>query len=233
MPFNPFQSFGSLSDSDLREYDDTGVVIDSFEATPVVEIVEKRGHVAEDADATLTGVACANAGDLLSKSTHGLQTGQLVEAADFSTGLGDGRYYVIYVSAGTLQLAETLAEAYAGVALAISADGTGGTLTPINPASYRQIVQVQSHMIALDLKASGEVVPNTAGQNVGLAKIGPGEHIPTLANFTTNDEIARFRYDSTKLLLAKQATQSRSPETPTKINIETRFYPKVAKTANA
>lgn len=78
----------------------------------------------------LTGVTAANTGDLFTKANHNLTTGQTVAAASFSAGFVDGTYYVIRVSSSTFQLATSYANALAGTAAAVSADGTGGTITP-------------------------------------------------------------------------------------------------------
>lgn len=78
----------------------------------------------------LTSVTAANSGDLFTKSNHNLVTGQTVTAASFSAGFSDGTYYVIRVSSSTFQLASSYANALAGTAAAVSADGTGGVITP-------------------------------------------------------------------------------------------------------
>lgn len=78
----------------------------------------------------LTGVTAANTGDLFTKANHNLVTGQTVTAASFSAGFSDGTYYVIRVSSSTFQLASSYANAIAGTAAAVSADGTGGVITP-------------------------------------------------------------------------------------------------------
>lgn len=46
MPYDPHSSFGTLCDSDLVEYNDTGVVVTGFDFTPRFEKVEKKGHIA-------------------------------------------------------------------------------------------------------------------------------------------------------------------------------------------
>lgn len=79
----------------------------------------------------LTSVTGANAGDLFTKVAHGLVTGDRVDAASFSAGFTAGKYYVIRASADTFQLAATPALAQAGTATAITADGTGGVITPM------------------------------------------------------------------------------------------------------
>lgn len=78
----------------------------------------------------LTSVTGANSGDLFTKAAHGLVTGQRVTASGFSAGFTAGTYYVIYASSSTFQLASTLVDAKAGTAVAITADGTGGIITP-------------------------------------------------------------------------------------------------------
>jgi hypothetical protein len=78
----------------------------------------------------LTSVTGANTGDLFTKTAHGLVTGDRVTAADFSAGFTAGTYFVIYASSSTFQLATTEALAQAGTATAITADGTGGVITP-------------------------------------------------------------------------------------------------------
>lgn len=79
----------------------------------------------------LTSVTGANSGDLFTKAAHGLSTGQTVTAASFSAGFSDGTYYVIRSSSSTFQLASSYANALAGTAVAITADGTGGVITPV------------------------------------------------------------------------------------------------------
>lgn len=149
MPFDPHGLFGTLNDTDLKEYDDTGVVMTGFDATTRMTKVEKTGHVAAV---------------------------------------------------------------------------TGGT--PV-PASYRQIVQVQTFVVALDLEAKCEVVPSAAGAAVGLAAVSCGEAI-TFANFADGDTIHGFVCDEEKLLLSGEVKQSRSPEKPTEVTIPASYYPRIA-----
>lgn len=80
---------------------------------------------------SLTGVTCANSGDLFTKDGHGLVTGDRVAAASFSAGFSDGTYYVIKVTDNTFQLASTAALAVAGTAVACTDDGTGGTIASL------------------------------------------------------------------------------------------------------
>lgn len=94
------------------------------------EIMEYPSLANTTSGAALTGVTCANTGDVFTKAAHGLATGQTVTAASFSAGFSDGTYYVIRASASTFQLATSYANAIAGTAAAVSADGTGGSITP-------------------------------------------------------------------------------------------------------
>lgn len=92
--------------------------------------IEEWPELPSNNGTALTGVTAANSGDLFTKAAHGLVTGDRVTAASFSAGFSDGTYYVIYTSASTFQLASTAALAQAGTATAVSADGTGGVITP-------------------------------------------------------------------------------------------------------
>lgn len=77
----------------------------------------------------LTGVTGANTGDLMTKTAHGLETGDPVKFVSGTTftGLTAGtRYFAIKASADTFQVATTRAEAIAGTAVALTADGTAG-----------------------------------------------------------------------------------------------------------
>lgn len=79
--------------------------------------------------AQLTGVTGANSGDLMTKTAHGLQTGDPVKFVSGTTftGLTAGtRYFAIRASADTFQVATTRANAIAGTAVALTADGTDG-----------------------------------------------------------------------------------------------------------
>lgn len=229
MPYDPHSLYGSLTDGDLKEYDDTSFVGKSYKLTPRTNKVEKKGHQAESLGSALSGVTCANIGDLFTKSSHGLTTGQLVRVASFSAGITAGDYYAINVSANTFQLATTHANARNGIATAVSADGTGGSVTPITTAaSYRQILQVQVDVIGAEIEMTGEPIPNSSGELVGLAAVAPGEHLSSLANFQTDAEIQGFTRDTTKLLLVGEVTHARSPENPAEITIPATYYPQIA-----
>lgn len=77
----------------------------------------------------LTGVTGANSGDIMTKTAHGLQTGDPVTFVSGTTftGLTAGtRYFAIRATADTFQVATTLANAIAGTEVTLSADGTDG-----------------------------------------------------------------------------------------------------------
>lgn len=83
----------------------------------------------------LTSVTSTAATDLFTKTAHNLATGQAVTAASFSAGTGltstGATYFVINVSSSTFKLASTWDNAIAGTAFDVSADGTGGVVTPV------------------------------------------------------------------------------------------------------
>jgi hypothetical protein len=81
----------------------------------------------------LTAVTGEADDDLLTKADHGLVTGQpvLVAFASGFTGLTTGTtYYAIRVSSSTFKVATSYANAVAGTAINITADGTDMTVTP-------------------------------------------------------------------------------------------------------
>jgi hypothetical protein len=228
MPYFAHNLYGSLSDSDLQEYGDTACVVKKFDFNPRVEKVEKRGHKAAVLGTAITGVACANTGDTFTKNSHGLTTGQRVSIASFSAGIAAGIYFVIRVDANTFKLAASYAAAIAGTAVAVSADGTGGEVTPVTAASYRQILQVQTHIIGVSIEMSIEPVPAADGSSSGLAAIAPGEHAGAIANFQSGDNIHGFIRDAAKLLLVGELKHSRSPENPAEITVPLDYYPEIA-----
>ena len=97
------------------------------------EIIEYPDLANTTSGTALTSVTSTASTDLFTKAAHGLVTGQTVTAAGFSAGTGltsgGGTYYVIRVSSSTFQLATSYANAIAGTAYDVSADGTGGTVT--------------------------------------------------------------------------------------------------------
>jgi hypothetical protein len=227
MPYDPHALFGPLVAGDLDEYNDTGAVNTAFSFTTRMEKVEKRRHVAATTGTALTSVTCTNAGDTFTKSSHGLLTGQPVTAEDFSAGFTDGTYYVIKVDSSTFKLASSPNNAYAGTAVAVSDDGTGGVVTPITLASYRQIGQVQVFYLGAEIEQKIQPIPTSAGAFTGLALVGPGEHL-SLANFQAGAEIHRMNNDATKLLMVGEVKQDRSVENPAEITIPSTYYPQIA-----
>lgn len=147
MPYDPFSSFGTLSDSDLDEFNDSGVVNKDFSFTPRFEKVEKRGHFAAVGDVA---------------------------------------------------------------------------------ASYKQIRQVQTFIIGAEIEQKMEPIPNAAGEPTGFAAFAPGDHVGELANWQDGDDIHGFVGDSTKLLLAGEIKQTRSPENPAEITLPVTWYPKIS-----
>ena len=147
MSYNPHGLFGSLTDTDLVEYDDTGVVNTGFDFNPRSIKVEKSGHYAADGD---------------------------------------------------------------------------------TPATYKQIRQVQNHVIALDMEGKMEVVPTTSGQYTGLAAAAPADVI-TLANFSPGATIHGFTCDTSKLIMMGDIKQTRGAEKATEITAPNTYYPKIAR----
>lgn len=227
MLYDPHALFGPLVAGDLDEYNDSGIINKSFSATTRMEKVEKRRHVAATTGTALTSVTCANTGDLFSKTAHGLLTGQPATLASFSAGISAGTYYAIRVDADTFKVATSPNNAYNGIAAAVSADGTGGVVTPITLASYRQIGQVQIFYLGMEGEQQFEPIPTAAGAFSGLALVGPGEHI-SLANFQADAELHRMVNDSTKLLLTGEIKQERSVENPASITMPWTYYPIIA-----
>lgn len=98
------------------------------------EVVEYPDLANTTSGTALTAVTSAAATDLFTKASHGLALGQTVTAASFSAGTGltsgGATYYAIPVSSSTFKLASSYANAIAGTAFDVSADGTGGVVTP-------------------------------------------------------------------------------------------------------
>lgn len=96
-------------------------------------VQEWAGMTANNGTA-LTSVAATASTDLFTKTAHGLVTGSRVKVGSgwsASIGITNGTYcYAIYVSSSTFKLASTPALAYAGTALDVALDATGGTITP-------------------------------------------------------------------------------------------------------
>jgi hypothetical protein len=80
----------------------------------------------------LTSVTAEADDDLLTKAAHGLETGDpfIITFASGFTGLTTAtKYYAIKASSSTFKAATTRANAEAGTAINITADGTGATVT--------------------------------------------------------------------------------------------------------
>lgn len=81
----------------------------------------------------LTGVIGTASTDKLNKTAHGMATGQLfkiVFASGFTGLTTTGQYYAIKIDDDNIKAATSLANALAGTAINITADGTGATITP-------------------------------------------------------------------------------------------------------
>lgn len=106
-----------------------GKGIRSFKNVGGFELIQEYPDMPTNNATALTGVTGANSGDLMTKVAHGLLTGDpvtFVSGTSF-TGLTAGvKYFAIRASADTFQVATTYANAVAGTAVALSADGTSG-----------------------------------------------------------------------------------------------------------
>ncbi len=93
------------------------------------ELIQEYPDLPTNNATALTGVTGANSGDLMTKAAHGLLTGDpvtFVSGTSF-TGLTAGtKYWAIRASADTFQVASSYANAVAGTAVALGADGTSG-----------------------------------------------------------------------------------------------------------
>lgn len=88
------------------------------------------------ASTVLTGITGTASTDLLTKTAHGLSTGDpfIPTFSTGFTGLTSGRrYYAIKISADTFKAAATLALALAGTAIDITADGTSASVAIATP----------------------------------------------------------------------------------------------------
>lgn len=106
-----------------------GKGIRSFKNVGGFELIQEYPDMPTNNGTQLTGVTGANAGDLMTKVAHGLLTGDPVTFVSGTTftGLTAGtKYWAIKASADTFQVATTYANAIAGTAVALSADGTAG-----------------------------------------------------------------------------------------------------------
>lgn len=131
-------------------------------------------------DEQRTSVTCANTGDLFTKTSHTLHTGDLVTASGFSAGFTAGNYYAIAPPStpNTFQLASTLANAIAGTAVAVTADGTGGVIAVQIQGGYAGPLK-DSIALTGDPFTNGDAgdfsLNNTAGAGALCRAAGLGE----------------------------------------------------------
>jgi hypothetical protein len=96
------------------------------------EVVEYPDFPTNNGSA-VTGIAAEADDDILTKTAHGLVTGQRVKLTALTGGTGltlNNFYYVIRLTANTLKLATSRTLAVAGTGVDVTVDGTGITLTP-------------------------------------------------------------------------------------------------------
>ena len=106
-----------------------GKGIRSFKNVGGFELIQEYPDMPTNNGTALTGVTGANAGDLMTKVAHGLLTGDpvtFVSGTSFTGLTASTKYFAIKASADTFQVATTYANAVAGTAVALSADGTSG-----------------------------------------------------------------------------------------------------------
>lgn len=121
-------------------------------------LIQEYPDLPSNNGAQLTGVTGANSGDLMTKANHGLETGDPVTfiSGTTFTGLTAGtRYFAIKASSSTFQVALTRADAIAGTAVALSADGTSG------------VFQLQENLVAF--AGDGRAFASLAGVPDGLS----------------------------------------------------------------
>lgn len=106
-----------------------GKGIRSFKNVGGFELIQEYPDMPTNNGTALTGVTGANAGDLMTKVAHGLLTGDpvtFVSGTSFTGLTASTKYFAIKASADTFQVATTYANAVAGTAVVLSADGTSG-----------------------------------------------------------------------------------------------------------
>lgn len=113
---------------------DISTPLDIFLPPSQLDSVSWLGAITET---TLTGVTATAASDLLTKTGHGLSTGDTVVILDLGTGAaGLGlrtQYWVIRADADNFYLASSYANARAGVGAGISSDSTGMSILVPSP----------------------------------------------------------------------------------------------------
>lgn len=106
-----------------------GKGIRSFKNVGGFELIQEYPDMPTNNATALTGVTGANSGDLMTKVAHGLLTGDpvtFVSGTSFTGLTASTKYFAIRASADTFQVATTYANAVAGTAVVLSADGTSG-----------------------------------------------------------------------------------------------------------
>jgi hypothetical protein len=108
----------------------------------------------------LTGVTIANSGDVATKASHGLVTGDPVQFSSLTGGSGLStatRYFAIKLTANTFQVATTRANALAGTAVAVTGDYSDAT------------VAVTENLVAF--AADGRAFASLAGVPEGMSEM--------------------------------------------------------------
>jgi hypothetical protein len=94
----------------------------------------KKNDVLAATYPTITGIVGESDDDTLTKAGHGLETGDAVTvtfSAGFTGLTSATTYYAIRTGSNTFKLAATLADAVAGTAIDITADGTDMSAVPV------------------------------------------------------------------------------------------------------
>lgn len=128
-------------------------------------LIQEYPDLPSNNGAQLTGVTGANAGDLMTKVAHGLVTGDpvtFISGTTFTGFTAGTRYWAIKASADTFQVATSYANAIAGTAVALTADGTAG------------VFQLQENLIAFaaDGRAFASLAGVPEGMDVMAAQLG-------------------------------------------------------------
>ncbi len=95
--------------------------------------IEEWPELPSNNGTAVTGATVEADDDIVTKASHGFVTGDRVRLTDITNGTGltlNDYYFVHRLSANNLYLCATAADAAAGTPVAVSADGTGLTLTP-------------------------------------------------------------------------------------------------------
>lgn len=95
--------------------------------------IEEWPELPSNNGTAVTGATVEADDDIVTKAAHGFVTGDRIRLTAITNGTGltlNNYYFVHRLSDSTLYLCATLADAQAGTPVAVSADGTGLTLTP-------------------------------------------------------------------------------------------------------